>query len=59
MVAGKRVNELVFDEALLAHFKTIENLVCAREHELEDVAGVGKKRAHEIKRLLSTDYEQA
>ncbi len=44
--------------ALLAHFKTVENLACAREDELEDVAGVGKKRARKIKRLLSADYEE-
>ncbi len=44
--------------ALLEHFKTIENLVCAHENELCDVEGIGKKRAKEIKRLLSSDYEE-
>ncbi|MFH0922997.1 MAG: ERCC4 domain-containing protein, partial [Candidatus Micrarchaeota archaeon] len=32
-------------KTLLKHFKTIENLVCAKEDELEEVAGIGKKRA--------------
>jgi Fanconi anemia group M protein len=43
--------------ALLSHFGTIENLVCAHEEELEKVEGIGKKRAREIKRLLNADYE--
>ncbi len=45
-------------KTLLKHFKTIENLVCAHEDELRDVEGIGKKRAREIKRLLSADYEE-
>ena len=44
--------------ALLEHFRTIENFVCANEDELRDVEGIGKKRAREIKRLLSADYEE-
>ncbi|MEM0475228.1 MAG: ERCC4 domain-containing protein [Candidatus Norongarragalinales archaeon] len=45
--------------ALLSHFKTIEELVNANEKELCEVDGIGKKRAREIKRLLSSDFEPA
>lgn len=43
--------------ALLEHFKTIENLANAGEDELCEVEGIGKKRAREIRRLLSEEYE--
>jgi Fanconi anemia group M protein len=43
--------------ALLAHFDTIEELVNASEKELCEVEGIGEKRAREIKRLLSANFE--
>jgi Fanconi anemia group M protein len=45
--------------ALLEHFCTIENLACAHEDELCEVEGIGKKRAREIKRLISAEYGEA
>jgi len=43
---------------LLEHFKTIENIVNASEKELTKVKGIGKIRAREIKKTLSTQFEQ-
>lgn len=43
--------------ALLAHFKTIESLVNASEKELQEVDGIGKKRAKQIRAVLSLPFE--
>ncbi len=43
--------------ALLAHFKTIEEIVGASEKELQKVKGIGRKRARQIKAVLGTAFE--
>ncbi len=43
---------------LLTHFGSIENIVNAGESELTKVKGIGKVRAREIKKVLSTKYAQ-
>jgi len=42
---------------LLENFGTIENLVNASEEDLLQIEGLGKKKAHLIKKTLSTAYE--
>src|SRR3989338_2850235 len=42
---------------LLAHFKTIERLVGASEKELQEVEGIGKKRAKQIRAVLGFPFE--
>ncbi len=43
--------------SLLAHFKTIEKLVNASEKELQEVDGIGKTRAKQIRAVLSFPFE--
>ena len=43
--------------ALLEHFKTVQDVFEADVDELEDVEGIGKKKAEEIRRVLSSNYE--
>ncbi|MFH1056510.1 MAG: ERCC4 domain-containing protein [Candidatus Micrarchaeota archaeon] len=43
--------------ALLQHFKSIEKIVLASEKELQKVKGIGRKRAKQIKAVLSLPFE--
>lgn len=43
---------------LLKHFGSIEAIVNADFHELQEVEGIGKTRAREIKRVLTRRYEE-
>jgi len=42
---------------LLQHFGSVGRIVGASEHELQQVHGIGRKRAAEIVRVLHADYE--
>lgn len=41
---------------LLAHFKTVKSLANAGEKELQEVEGIGKVKAKEIRRVLDDEY---
>ncbi|HIH20936.1 TPA: hypothetical protein HA244_06750 [Candidatus Micrarchaeota archaeon] len=43
--------------ALLEHFKTVEKLVAASEKELQEVRGVGKERAKQIRAVFSFPFK--
>ena len=43
-------------EALLKYFDTVENVMSAPESELQSVGKIGKKKASELRKLLSTRY---
>jgi ERCC4-type nuclease len=44
-------------EALLKYFDTVENVMGAPESELLQVGKIGKKKASELRKLLSTRYK--
>ena len=46
----------VIAKRLLAHFGSIKDVVNASEKELQEVAGVGKNIAFEIKKVLNSEY---
>ncbi|MCX8175167.1 MAG: helix-hairpin-helix domain-containing protein [Candidatus Micrarchaeota archaeon] len=43
---------------LLSYFDTVENVITAPESELAQVGRLGKKRAAEIRKILSTRYKE-
>jgi ERCC4-related helicase len=47
----------VLAERLLAHFKNPEKVMAASEEELQEVHGIGKIKAKEIRRVLSSHYQ--
>ncbi len=47
----------VLAKRLLEHFKTAERVLCASEEELQQVHGIGKEKAKEIRRVLTAIYE--
>ena len=47
----------VLAKRLLSHFKTVEAVMTASEKELMKVPGIGKKRAKEIRRVLTAVYQ--
>jgi Fanconi anemia group M protein len=47
----------VLAERLLAHFGTVERVIAASEEELQQVRGIGKEKAKEIRRVLSILYQ--
>ncbi|HID60286.1 MAG TPA: hypothetical protein EYP46_00305 [Hadesarchaea archaeon] len=47
----------VLAKRLLEHFSTVERVMCAPEDELRKVRGIGRERAKEIKRILTSIYE--
>ncbi|MEM5804273.1 MAG: ERCC4 domain-containing protein [Candidatus Aenigmatarchaeota archaeon] len=57
MIAGLPGISTVRARALLKHLKTPLNVLSASEKELEEVEGVGKKTAENIRKLLDTEYE--
>jgi Fanconi anemia group M protein len=46
----------VLAERLLSHFGTPERVMAASEEELQEVPGIGKVKAREIRRVLSSQY---
>lgn len=42
---------------LLQHFKSISSIILASEKQLQEVQGVGKLRAKEIRNLLNAEYQ--
>jgi Fanconi anemia group M protein len=44
-------------KALLKHFKSPKNVFNAKEEELTDVKGIGKKISERIKRVLDNEYK--
>jgi len=46
-------------KALLRHFGNAENVLSANERELSEVAGMGRKRAAIMKRVLSLRYDES
>lgn len=47
----------VLAKRLLEHFGTAEKVMCASEKELQQVHGIGKEKAKEIRRVLTAIYE--
>ncbi len=47
----------VLAERLLAHFGAVERVMAASEEELQQVRGIGKEKAKEIRRVLSILYQ--
>jgi Fanconi anemia group M protein len=47
----------VLAKRLLEHFGTAEKILCASEKELQQVHGIGKEKAKEIRRVLTATYE--
>ncbi len=47
----------VLAKRLLEHFGTAEKVMCASESDLQQVHGIGKEKAREIRRVLSATYE--
>lgn len=47
----------IYAKNLLKHFHTVENILNADEKELMKVEGIGKKTAHDIKKVLKTEYQ--
>ncbi len=48
----------VLAKRLLEHFGTVEKAMCASEKDLQQVHGIGKEKAREIRRVLSATYER-
>jgi Fanconi anemia group M protein len=48
---------MVRAKALLKHFKSPKNIFNAKEEELTDVKGIGKKISERIKKVLENDYK--
>jgi ERCC4-related helicase/ERCC4-type nuclease len=49
---------IVTTRNLLRHFKTAENVVRASKDELMEVDNVGKKTAEQIKKVVSSEYDE-
>ncbi|MFH1821078.1 MAG: ERCC4 domain-containing protein [Methanobacteriota archaeon] len=47
----------VLAKRLLEHFSTAEKVMCASEKELQQVHGIGKEKAKEIRKVLTIIYE--
>ena len=48
---------IVRAKALLKHFKSPKNVFNAKEEELTDVKGIGKKISERVKRVLESEYK--
>lgn len=48
---------MVRAKALLKHFKSPKNVFNAKEEELTDVKGIGKKISERVKRVLESEYK--
>lgn len=57
IVEGLPGVSVVLAERLLAHFKSPEKVMAASEAELQEVHGIGKVKAKEIRRVLSSYYQ--
>jgi len=47
----------VLAKRLLAHFGTVEKIMSASEQELQQVDGIGREKAREIRKVLTAIYE--
>ena len=47
----------VLSKPLLKHFKSVKNAVNAEQKELEEVEGIGKKKAEKIRDILDREYQ--
>lgn len=47
----------VLAKRLLEHFGTVENVMRASEKELQQVRGIGREKAREIRKILTSIYE--
>jgi Fanconi anemia group M protein len=56
LVAGLPSVNSVLSKRLLQEFKTVKNVFSMSEQELQKVAGLGKKKAKSICRLLNSEY---
>ena len=45
-------------KSLLAHFKSVEKIICAGEREFQEVEGIGKETARAIRKVLSSEYKE-
>ena len=57
LVAGLPNVNSVLSRRLLQQFKTVRKVFSLREEEIMKVAGIGKKKAHEMWCLLNSKYE--
>ena len=46
----------VLSKPLLKHFKSVKNVVNAEEKQLEEVEGIGKKKAERMRDILDREY---
>ena len=47
----------VLAKPLLKYFKSVKNVVNAEQKELEEVEGIGKKKAEKIKEIVDREYQ--
>jgi Fanconi anemia group M protein len=45
-------------KALLTHFGNVENIVNANEEELQEIEGMGKKKAKAIRSIIEHEYDE-
>ncbi len=57
VVEGLPKVSAVLAKRLLEHFGTVERVMVASEDELQQVHGIGREKAKEIRRILSSEYE--
>lgn len=57
LVEGLPGVSAVLAKRLLEHFGTVEKVMCASEKDLQQVRGIGKEKAKEIKKVLTAIYE--
>lgn len=49
---------VVLAKRLLEHFKSVKRVMSASEKELQQVRGIGREKAGEIRRVLSSKYDE-
>ncbi len=57
VVEGLPGVSVVLAKRLLEHFGSAEKVMCASEEELQKVRGIGKEKAKEIRKVLTSIYE--
>ena len=57
LVEGLPGVSVVLAKRLLEHFGTVEKVMCASLEELQQVKGIGKEKAKEIRKVLTAIYE--
>ena len=48
----------VLAKRLLTHFKTVKNIFDSHSKDLQEVEGIGAKKAREIKAVIRAEYEE-